>query len=125
MVDPLIRTVVSMMSRFGGDATLVVDSGEASYDPATSTTTSATTEYPVRIIAQDYIQKSLGLLTKVGTTIQTGDKWIFVQPDDDTPLPRAEVDYILFEGRRWTVKVVKDHNPSGTKSYLYEIYARA
>lgn len=125
MIDPLIRTVVTMMGRFGGDATLVVDNGQGTYDPATSTTTPSATEYPVRIIAQDYIQKSLGMLTKVGTTIQTGDKWIFVQPNDDTPLPRAEVDYLLFEGRKWTVKVVKDHNPSGTKSYLYEIYARA
>jgi len=125
MVDPLIRTVVMMMGRFGGDATLVVESGEATYDPETSTTTSSTTEYPVRIIAQDYIQRSLGLLTKAGTAIQTGDKWIFVQPSDNTPLPRAEVDYLLFEGKRWSVKVVKDHNPSGTKSYLYEIYARA
>jgi hypothetical protein len=125
MVDPLIRTVYSMMARFGGDATLVVDSGESTYDPETSTTISSVTEYPVRIIAQDYIQKSLGLLTKAGTTIQTGDKWIFVQPSEDSPLPRAEVDCLLFEGKKWVVKVVKDHNPSGTKSYLYEIYARA
>jgi hypothetical protein len=125
MVDPLISTVVLMMSRFGGDATLVVDTGEGTYDPETSTSTPSVTEYPVRVIAQDYIQKSLGMLARDGTTVQTGDKWIFIQPADDTPLPRAEVDYIMFEGKRWNVKVVKDHNPSGAKSYLYEIYARA
>lgn len=125
MVDPLIRTVVNMMSRFGGMATLVVDNGEETYDPVTSKTTPAITEYRIKALAQDYIQKTSGITTAAGGLVQTGDKQFFIQPEDDIPAPRVGVDYIIFEGRKWTAIAFKDYNPSGTKSYLYEVYARA
>lgn len=124
MNDPLIRTVLTMMSRYGGDATLVVDSGDGIYDPATSTTTPNIKEYPLRILAQDYIQKTNGIVSETGKLIQTGDKQFFIQPDDTVPVPRVGVDYIIFQGKRWMPVTLKDYNPSGTKSYLYEVFAR-
>jgi hypothetical protein len=113
-----------MMSRYGGDATLVVDSGDGEYDPATSTTTPNVTEYRIRILAQDYIQKTSGIMSQTGGLVQTGDKQFFIQPDDAVPAPRVGVDYIIFEGKKWMPITLKDYNPSGVKSYLYEVYAR-
>jgi hypothetical protein len=124
MLDPLVRSVLTMMARYGGDATMVVVNGEGTYDPETSTTTSNEKEYPIRVLAQDYIQKSNGLMAQAGGLIQTGDKQFFILPKDGMPAPRPEVDYVIFEGRKWTVKTLKDYNPSGTKSYLYEVFAR-
>jgi len=124
MIDPLIRTVLTMMSRYGGDARLVVDTGESTYDPETSKTTSAIKEYNIRVLAQDYIQKTSGITTQLGTLVKTGDKQFFIQPDEDVPMPRPGVDFIVFEGKQWTVTTIKDYNPSGAKSYVYEVYAR-
>lgn len=124
MMDPLIRGVLNMMRQFGGMATLVVDNGEGTYDPETSTTIPSITSYPVRVIAQDYIQKTSGITTAAGGLVQTGDKQFFIQVDDGVPLPRAGVDYIVFQGHKWTAIAIKDYNPSGSKSYLYEVYAR-
>jgi hypothetical protein len=125
MLDPLIRGVVNMMSRYGGLAMLVVDSGESTYDPETSTTTPNVTEYSIRVLAQDYIQNASGLTSQTGGLVQTGDKQFFIQPEEGTPAPRPGTDYIIFEGRKWTAISIKDYNPSGMKSYLYEVYARA
>jgi hypothetical protein len=124
MLDPLTNTVLNLMKRFGGDATLVVDSGDTTYDPETSTTVPSVKKYPVRVLTQDYIQKGSGLVAQAGGLIQTGDKQIFIRADDGIPAPRPEVDYLLVQGVRWGVKVLKDHNPSGTKSYLFEVFAR-
>jgi hypothetical protein len=79
MLDPVARTVVNLMARFGGDAKLVVDKGDSTYDPATSTTVSSVKEYTVRVIASDFIQKTAGVTTKDGSLIQTGDKQFFLK----------------------------------------------
>lgn len=124
MLDPLVRTVMNLMARFGGDATLLVDTGESTYDPETSTTTAATQEYTVRVIAEDYIQKGSGLSSKTQGLIETGDKRIFIKPDENVPAPRVGVDCIVFQGHKWVIHTLKEYNPSGTNVYLYEVYAR-
>jgi hypothetical protein len=112
-----------MMSRYGGTATLVIV-GEGEYDPETSTATSSQKEYKVKILAQDYIQKSSGITSQTGGLVKTGDKQFFIQPDPAVPAVTPGVDYIIFEGKKWTAITFKDYNPSGTKSYLHEVYAR-
>lgn len=123
MLDPLVRGVLNMMRQFGGMATLVVD-GEAEYNYETSKVEKTTQEYQVRVIAQDYIQKTSGIATQAGGLVQTGDKQFFIVPDETVPAPRPGVDSIIFGGRKWTALTFKDYNPSGSKSYLYEVYAR-
>jgi hypothetical protein len=124
MIDPLTRTVMNIIRQFGGTATMVVKTGEDTYDPETSTTIPGETQLPIKMVAQDYIQKTNGLMTQTGGLIQTGDKQFFIQADAGVPPPRPGVDAILFEGRKWTVLTLKDYNPSGSKSYCYEVYAR-
>lgn len=123
--NTLLRTVGQMMQRFGGDATLVVDSGDSTYDPETSTTVSSVKSYPIRVLAFDYIQRLSGMTVQDGTLIKTGDKQVFIKPDSKVPTPRIGVDKITFEGRNWTVLALKAHNPSGTMPYVYEAYVRA
>lgn len=124
MLDPLTRTVMNMMTRFGGDATLVVTTGEGSYDPSTSTTTPVTQQYTVRIVADDFIQRGSGLASETNGLIQTGDKHIYIRPAAGVPKPRVGVDSIIFEGNRWVIHTMKEYNPSGVNPYLYEVYAR-
>lgn len=123
ILNPLIRTTLQLINRFGGPASVFVDSGDATYDPATSSTTESVREYRVKLVAQDYIQKGSGIATQAGGLIQTGDKQFFIL-SDGVPKLRPEVDYIMFDGVKWGVKVFKDHNPSGTKSYMYEVFGR-
>ena len=124
MLDPLANAVLSMMGKFGGDATLVVDTGDSTYDPTTSTTTPSVQQYPIRLIAEDYIQKSFGISSQIGGLVQTGDKQMFIQPVAGMPVPRPGVDFILLNGQKWGVSVVKAYNPSGVNAYLYEVFAR-
>jgi hypothetical protein len=113
---------MNIIRQFGGSATLTVVTGEV-YDVETSTVVTTETQYPIKMVAQDYIQKSNGLYAQNGTLLQTGDKQFFIQ-SEGVPVPRPGTDSIIFEGRKWTVLTVKDYNPSGVKSYCYEIYAR-
>ncbi len=122
--DPLVRGILLMMRQFGGLATLVVDTGNEQYDYETSKTIKSIQEYPIKVIAQDYIQKAAGITTTAGGLVKTGDKQFFIVPDETVPAPRTGVDHIIFEGKKWTPIAFKDYNPSGVKSYLYEVYAR-
>jgi len=124
MVDPLTRAVMNIIRQFGGPAYLIV-TGDSVYDPATSTMVQTETQVPIKMVAQDFIQKQNGFMAHNGTLLQTGDKQFFIQSDvDNVPVPRPGIDSILFEGKKWTIKTLKDYNPSGSKSYCYECYAR-
>lgn len=124
MLNPLHRTVANMMARFGGDAKLTISTGESTYDPATSSAALTVKQYCIRVIAEDYIQRASGITTSNGGLVKTGDKRFYVLAKPNTPMPRPEIDSILFGKDKWTVLTLKDCNPSGTDSYLYEVYAR-
>lgn len=122
MFDPLVRTVGNMMARFGGNATLV-KTVEGAYDPDTSLVSTTTTNYTIRVIGSDYIQKGSGFTDYMGGLVQTGDKQLFIKPDAALPAPLVD-DVVLFEGKKWRIIALKTHNPSGSSPYLYEAYMR-
>jgi hypothetical protein len=123
-VDPIARTVLMMMARSGGDATLVAPTGEPVYDPETSTVVSPQASYPIRVLVFDYILKTQGIGTMDSTLIRSGDKQVFVKPSPDVPTPKARIDSIIFQGHKYNIVVVKELNPSGSNVVLYELYAR-
>jgi hypothetical protein len=123
MIDPIIRTVGNMMARFGGNATLIQETGTGTYDSAASKTTPSQRSYTIRMLAMDYIKKDSGIIDYHGTLIQTGDKQMFIKPDPAIPAPRVD-DSVIYEGKKWRIVVLKNHNPSGANAYLYEAYLR-
>lgn len=122
-LDPTIRTVYNMITRYGGDSTLVVLT-QGEYDPTQGEAVTQETLHTVRTLAFDYIQKADGVGTKFGTLIQDGDKQLFMLPKAGVPAPRPQVDKITYEGVRHSVVALKALNPSGNKVIMYEMYIR-
>lgn len=121
-LDPIARTVMNMMRVRGGTSYLQVKVVPV-YDPATSTASAGgVEEYEVRTIVFDYLPKFSGETTADGTMIKAGDKQVFMNPAN-IPKPKRG-DVVLLSGTKWTVVTVKDHNPSGSNSYLYELFVR-
>lgn len=118
------RSIAVQMAQKGGDAILTVRSGESTYNPETSSVTTSEKSYVVRVLAFDYIQKGSGITSEDGTLIKTGDKQFLIKPDPTVPVPDKSTSFITFQGRKWRIVAVKEYNPSGSKPYLYEVYAR-
>lgn len=122
ILDPIARTVLNLMKTKGGISYLQIKTASV-YDPATSTTLPGTLEeFETRTIALDYYPKFAGETTTDGTLIKAGDKQIFMHPAG-VPKPKRG-DVVLHAGQKFTIVTVKDFNPSGANSYLYEIFAR-
>lgn len=122
MVDPIVKTVVDMMKRRGGDAQFI-SSGVPTYDPATSTAISGEVIYPVRALVFDYVAKSLGMGVQGDSLVRSGDKQVFIQPSN-FPRPIAKVDSFMYQGSRFSVIVAKEINPSGDNVLLHELHVR-
>lgn len=122
-LDPFIRVVTDMMRRFGGNHTLV-KSVDGPYNYDTDSSPSLITEYPIRMIAFDYVQKKDGLGTAFNKSIQEGDKQFYIKPDDSVPFPTPEKDHIIYKGVKHNVVAVKEINPTGSKVIFIEVYGR-
>lgn len=122
-LDPIIRTVFNIMRQFGGTSTLIVNAGD-SYNYETSETTPTLVEYEVQTIAFDYLQKKDGIGTESNTIVQRGDKQMFIRPKDGVPFPDPRADTITYKGEKFNIVTVKDINPSGNLSVLWEAYLR-
>ena len=116
--DPFIKVVLNMMNRFGGDSTLVITQ-EGTYNPATSTATQTSTVYTVRSLVFDYPDKKDGIGVAIPTEIQKGYKQMFVQPSG-FPVPRPNVDKVVYQNRKYTIANVKEVNTTGSNCILYE-----
>lgn len=128
-MQPFDYVVANMMARFGGAATLeVVTIGE--YDTTISETVNTVVQYPVKFLLFDYTQKNMGDKSDSGTLILGGDKQCFVQPINKNnpykvmPLVQPNKDSIIINNVRWKILSIKDVNPSGVDSVLYEYHLR-
>jgi hypothetical protein len=122
MIDPIARTVFSLMSKFGGPATLV-SKATSEYDPNTSTNVITETTKQLRVMVFDYIPKFTGMGTENGSLIRAGDKQVFVSPSPGLVF-QSSTDAIMWQGKKYDIVAVKELNPSGTKVLLFEIFVR-
>lgn len=130
-MNPLDRTVSSMMSKFGTSAYISVAVSEE-YDPATSENTVSYQDYLVNIMVFDYVRKSEGEGTEQNTLIKTGDKQVYVQPPQKTevglalPHLNANSDLLKIGNKLYKIVTVKQLNPSLSQDscVLYELYVR-
>lgn len=121
------RVAASMMRKFGGNATLIVN-GEGVYNDDTQTVVKPLPiEYQVRAIIMDYTLRSMGIGSDFQTQIQSGDKQVFVQPvSNNIPIPviNPTRDFIRIGNDVWKIVTVKDLNPSNTASVLLDLCVR-
>jgi len=123
-LDPLIRTVYQLMTRYGGNAELIQETGATEYDPETSTGIAVTTTTTVRALSFEYLAKKDGLGTLSNTLVEAGDKWFFIKPQPGITMPKPKKDNVIFNGVKYNVITVKDTNPSGALSILWELQLR-
>ena len=125
MMNPIVRTVMSVMARQGGDAMMVFPSGDPVYDVNTSTSITPTVTYPVRVLIFDYVKKTDGAGVVGNSLIESGDKQVFVQPTYDLPKPKARISSLVIQDVTYNVITVKAIDPAGTGDViLYELFVR-
>ena len=122
VLDPVSKTALNMLTKYGGYSTLVSNT-YSSYDDSTSIAAKVTKKYQVKTLAFDYLTKHSGSTADANSLIRAGDKQIFLLPSV-APAPVAVVDSLIHNGRVYNIVFVKDLNPSGSKSILYELFVR-
>lgn len=122
-MDPIVRTVYNILTRYGGPCTVNIAT-EGEYDPETSTAVETTTQYTAQSIAFDYLQRMQGTAFQPNTLIRSGDKQFFVKMPAGAPLPNPGTDSVVYNGKTFNIITVKDYNPSGTYSFLLEMFIR-
>ncbi len=127
----LYSVVKNVMAKGSQTATLVQEqkSTEGSYNPDTGEFTKATaTSTTVRVVLIDYALTSNGLQTKSGTLIEANDKQCYMdaKATNGTDISRAvsAVDHLVIDGETWRVMNVKEYNPSGSYTIMYDLMLR-
>lgn len=122
--------VSDFMDDFGGAATVIVR-GSQKKDPVTGNIVYEETPYTVRAILLDIMKTLSGTGTVNGTTIQQGDKVLFVEPPEKKypgadPLPKLDPtkDTVVMGNITYKVVTVKETNPSADNLVMLEIYLR-
>lgn len=131
MIDAFDEVVANMMQDFGTTAYVVVVTQEE-YDPDTSENIVLTTNYKVKAMFFDYIDKTSGARTEKNSLIQTGDKQVFIQPphkmDAGVPLPHLQAgkDHLKIGTKIYSIVAVKEYNTqlNKTGSILFELFVR-
>ena len=117
-----------IMAAYGGSATLLIPKEgiyvDGEYIPA------ATLEKPVKILLDEYPQAGAGDKSQMGTLILEGDKRCLLQPLDKSSaweLPyeiQANKDTLRINGVEWKIIRMKEINPSGINSIIFELHIR-
>lgn len=99
--------------------------GDNVYNPETGESTSTIAQHTLRGIVFDYTLQSNGTSSKHGT-IEVGDKQVYLLP---TSIPSGVVlnpvgDTLDFDNSRWRIISIKEMNPTGALSVLFELLVR-
>lgn len=92
--------------------------------------TRTSTDYPVNIAINDFPQANSGEKSKFGTLIQADDKEVLAQPlnkaDPNVTQPdiQANRDLVIINGVEWKILALKEINPSGTNTILFDMHLR-
>ena len=119
--------VARMMSVYGGAATLKTYS-EGEYVDGEN----IVQEFPfsVKVLINEYPQSGAGDKQEFNTLILAGDKQCFMQPvdksnkDDVQPVVKANRDVIVINNTEWKILALKEINPSGVNTILFDMHLR-
>jgi hypothetical protein len=98
---------------------------DGGYDVNTSEGIVNLTEYPIRAIPFDYVNKFQGTSTQDGTLIRTGDKQVFIKPSQYVASINPESDKLRMNGTVYKIITVKEFNPTLDNVLYYELFVRA
>lgn len=125
--DQFTRMVQNMMSRFGGEARVLIRAENGTYDASSSEYVVTEQSYIVKAAVFDFTLKNSGIQSEPNSLIQAGDKQVFVQPiSDGLPLPKIKPnrDAIKLGNEVWKITTLKEINPSYNDPILLELYVR-
>lgn len=123
ILNGIVKTIDNIINLYGGTCTIRSTSGEV-YDPETSTTALEFTDYNVKMVAFDYLQRLSGTGAETNSLVRTGDKQLYVKLLNDQPMPNPVTDSVIYKGIRHNIITIKDTNPSGNYSYILELFIR-
>lgn len=121
------RAAVHLVNKFGGDATLRTYT-EGTYVDGEVIRTSE--DIPVKAAMFDYANSGAGDKANFGTTILEGDKQCFMlpvsltNPQSTNPDFKANRDCIVIAGVEWKVLTIKEINPTGVHTSVYDLHLR-
>lgn len=98
---------------------------DGGYNQNTSEQIQILTEYPVRTIPFDYINKFQGSTTLDNTLIRTGDKQVYVKPSQYVTSINPESDKLRMNGIVYKIITMKEVNPTLDNVLYYELFVRA
>ena len=122
--DTVVRDILGLA---GGTGTLRVFSTSSYVDGEVVLTP---TDYTVNLAINDFPQANSGEKSKFGTLIQADDKQVMVQPinkaDTNATQPniQANRDLIIINGTEWKILALKEINPSGVDTILFDAHLR-
>lgn len=129
MLNDLYRMVYSMLRREGTSATLTQLGATGTYDPTTSSyTPAASVTTTVKVVLLDYSASQNGLSVNENTLIQQGDKQCYMDAKvngvDLTTKPSPAGDTITVAGQTYRILNVKEYNPTGAYTILFDCLLR-
>lgn len=127
---PMVRDVVN---REGQIVTLSLIDDTGVYNPDTSEVVlDDPVEHTTKAIFLDFAILANGLQTKGGGTIEMNDKQVYLLPIDTTtkevfsrkPSPAGDT-ITDVNGKVWRIVLIKEYNPSGSNTIMYDMLVRA
>lgn len=126
--ENLLRMAQKILSREGQTCSIKFKDVNGTYDPNTGTNTPAADEVrEVKACFLGYSSLSNGLLSKQNSLIEDYNNVVFLSGLDTSGLPYARCpspsgDVIVdASGTEWRIVLVKEYNPSGAKTIMYEL----
>ena len=122
--DTVVRDMLGMA---GGIGTLRVFSTSSYVDGEVVLTP---TDYTVNLAINDFPQANSGEKSKFGTLIQADDKQVMIQPINKAetnatqPNIQSNRDLIIINGTEWKILALKEINPSGVDTILFDAHLR-
>lgn len=121
------RVVANMIGKFGGTGTLRIFTDGVYIDGEITRTS---TDYTVELAINDYPQANSGDKSRFGTLIEASDKEVFIRPINKTdpeatqPIIHANRDLVIINGIEWKILALKEINPSGVNTILFDMHLR-
>lgn len=129
MLSNLYRMIYNILKREGTTATLTQQGTTGTYDPTTSKYTPATpVTTTVKVVLLDYSITQSGTSVNENTLIQAGDKQAYLDAKingvDLTTKPSPAGDTITVAGQTWRIMNVKEYNPTGSYTIMFDCLLR-
>lgn len=92
--------------------------------------TRTSVDYVVEVALNDFPQANSGMKSRFGTLIESDDKELMLRPinktDPDTtqPVIHANRDLVVINGIEWKILALKEINPSGVNTILFDMHLR-